>query len=216
MKISEIYEKYTVQQNLQLHMLRVAAVGAFIADHFKDSAQINKHELVSALLLHDIGNVIKFNFDKPEYSRIAAEDIAYWKKIQAEYIEKYGDEDTATVEIAKEIGVDGQTLELLEKTSASKTVEAAASDDWNKKIACYADSRIGLHGILSVDERWDDINERYKGRGHSLSDFDNNLLCRNAGKEIEQQIQSKADVNIAGISDADIAPIIEVLRAYEL
>lgn len=216
MKISEIYEKYTVQANLQLHMLRVAAVGVLIADHFTDKTLLNKNSLVTALLLHDIGNVIKFNFDKPEYSNISAQDIEYWKKIQADYVEKYGDEDTATEEIAKEIGVDAQTLDLLQKTSASKTMAAAISPDFNKKVACYADARIGLHGIVSIDERWDDINKRYEGRGHTLSDLDKNLLRRNAGKEIEQQIQSKMDIQVVDITDADIELIIEQLTSWDV
>ncbi len=65
MTIQQLYEKYEIMPNLQLHMYRVAAVAKMICDHFQKP--INKQEVIITCLLHDIGNIIKFDlFDFPQ------------------------------------------------------------------------------------------------------------------------------------------------------
>ena len=63
MTISQIYNKYSIPINLKKHMLRVAAVGKIICDNTKD-IKINKNLIIKTLLLHDIGNILKFDFSK--------------------------------------------------------------------------------------------------------------------------------------------------------
>ena len=106
MKIKQIYLNYRIPPNLQDHMLRAASVGAYISDHWKNKADLDKNSMIQALLLHDMGNIIKFDF---RFSYLLGKEEAntgYWKKIQQEFIKKYGDDEhVATVEIAKEIGL---------------------------------------------------------------------------------------------------------------
>jgi len=47
--------------SLQLHMFRVAGVASVICENFKQPELINQDDIVSACLLHDMGNIIKFN-----------------------------------------------------------------------------------------------------------------------------------------------------------
>ena len=55
-KISEIYAEYKIMPNLQMHMYRVAAVASLIYDNFNEP--LNKEEIITACLLHDMGNII--------------------------------------------------------------------------------------------------------------------------------------------------------------
>jgi HD superfamily phosphodiesterase len=75
MKISKIYEKFKVPSHLQDHMFQVASVAKLICDNFK--TEINEQDILHACLLHDIGNIVKFNFTvKPEL--FEPEGINYW------------------------------------------------------------------------------------------------------------------------------------------
>ena len=56
MNILNIYKKYHIQENLQMHMLRVAACGNFILDHWIGPS-LDKNSLLRILLLHDMGTL---------------------------------------------------------------------------------------------------------------------------------------------------------------
>ncbi len=84
MKIAEIYEKYKIPPLLQTHMFRVAAVGGLIYQNFTDQNILNKQAIIETLLLHDMGNIIKFKLDNPDnplYKTIK-DEVQYWRKIQ--------------------------------------------------------------------------------------------------------------------------------------
>ncbi len=46
-----------------MHLLRVAALGALIADNWTGTT-VNRHTIVCTLLLHDIGNIVKADYDR--------------------------------------------------------------------------------------------------------------------------------------------------------
>src|SRR3989344_1397907 len=118
MKIIEIYKKYKIPPNLQEHQLRVAAVALTICDNF--NSEIDKDSVIKAALLHDMGNIIKFDLSKfPEF--LEPEGIEYWKRVKEEFRKKYGeDEHNATYEIAKEIGVNKFAFEIIQGYGFSK------------------------------------------------------------------------------------------------
>ena len=58
--INEIYKKLRVPLNLQMHMMRAAAAAELICDNWNGPA-IKKADVIAALLLHDIGNIVKMN-----------------------------------------------------------------------------------------------------------------------------------------------------------
>ncbi len=69
MNIIEIYKKYLIPENLQMHMLRVAACGNLIVDNWTGTL-INKDSIIRILLLHDMGNIVKITPDQnndPEF-----------------------------------------------------------------------------------------------------------------------------------------------------
>ncbi len=62
MNIIEIYNKYYLPENLQMHMLRVAACSNLIIDNWNGS-KIDKESIIRVCLLHDMGNMVKIPED---------------------------------------------------------------------------------------------------------------------------------------------------------
>lgn len=188
MKISEVYEKYEVPPNLQQHMIRVASVGAWIADHWS-THDLNKVPIVQALLLHDMGNIIKFDFSLPHLLGEESKNVEHWKAVQQRFKEKYGDEHVATSEIAKEVGLSPLGFEYLKAVGSSHLKDAVRIGDFNKKICCYSDFRVDPFGIVMVNKRFDDIVARYRGRDHELGNIEETERRRGYCLELEKQLQ---------------------------
>ena len=62
MNIIDIYNKYHLPENLQMHMLRVAACSNLIIDNWK-GIEIDKDAIIRVCLLHDMGNMVKIPED---------------------------------------------------------------------------------------------------------------------------------------------------------
>lgn len=191
-------------------MTRSAAVGAYIADHWKKENKLDKTSIIQALLLHDMGNIIKFDF---RFSHLLGEEeknVYYWKKVQEEFKEKYGlDEHVATIAIAKEIGLKDKAFEFLNVIGSSKLNQALQTDDWNKKIVVYCDFRVDPHGIVTVNQRFDEIVERYKGREHELGKIEETEKKRKSCLELEKQLQTMVDFDFNKLSNTDIESYID-------
>lgn len=217
--ITDIYLEYEIPSNLQEHMLRVAAVGQIVADSWIAKDEINDSFLISALLLHDMGNILKFDLSNP--SQLSTEDLSWLKRVQQKYQEKYGcDEHYATIKIAQELHLPPKIVEMLgmkeNDAFRSSTHYALLSPDWSLKIKAYADLRVGPHTILTIDERFDDILVRYKGRSHKLGDVNYVELRRQDAHELEKQLSAKTLIDLSKLCMNDIVPVVERLRKYTL
>jgi hypothetical protein len=198
--IREIYKKYPVPINLQRHLLKVTAVGSMIADHWKGPA-LNRDDLVAFMLIHDIGNLVKYDFDCKLYDGDIDSDVEKWKKIQKELVEKYGEDDLkVTIAFAKEIGAPKRILFLLEESYFHKLESTVKCNDWELKIGKYADMRAAPKGIVSLNARFDDLEKRYIGRaiGLSLEDFEEH---RKIAHELEKQVFANTDISPDEITD---------------
>lgn len=217
MTILRIYSNYPISSTLQKHMIRAAAVGKIVAESI-DDLKINTEKIIKVLLLHDTGNLIKFDFDKFPY--LLGKDIdrlGYWRDMQKKFIQKYGpDEHKATELIAKEIGVTADIQKLLEKQIYSPTKNIAEGIDWETKICDYADLRCGPEGILSVNERFDELVNRYKHRNHKISNIQQTEENRKYMLVIEQQLQKHASIDLQNISEAMVKPLFPALRITEI
>ncbi len=214
MKISEVYSQYQIPKNLQEHMYRVAAVGMTVTDFIKDSVPLNKDIVTKTLLLHDMANIIKFSFDGKVSTE---EDAEYLKKVQHDFISKYGSEEhVATQTIAKELHSSEKVIDILENTGSSKIHTTIESDDWYRKICSYADFRVAPYGIVTVNERFDDVLKRYEGREHVLADIQKTEEKRNNCLILEKQIQEKSPYPLDEITDAKIESVLTELFDYEM
>ena len=64
MLITDIYKKYHIPNQLQLHMLRVAVCANLILDNW-EKKDIDKKSILKVCLLHVMGNIAKIK-DNPD------------------------------------------------------------------------------------------------------------------------------------------------------
>ena len=173
-KISEIYKQYDIMPNLQEHQLRVAGVAQLICDNLNlqqsDPQQsIDRDAIITTCLLHDMGNIIKFNLGHfPEFR--AEKGLEYWQRVKDEYIAKYGPEEhIATHMIVKEIGVSAEVESYLDRIGFSNLDKALDNPSLGQKICSYADMRVGPHGVISIEQRVADGIKRYAATSHVIA-----------------------------------------------
>ncbi|MFZ2886950.1 MAG: HD domain-containing protein [Minisyncoccia bacterium] len=214
--VGDIYKTYQTPPWLQLHQLRVAAVGKFLSEAYSGDVDISL--VVTGCLLHDIGAIVKFNFDDTRglEGLCPPEEVLHWKDVQREFRAKYGEkEKPATDVILSELGMSGvQTL--VNNTGFANMKAALARGDTEVLIAQYADMRVGPFGILSLAERLGDVRERYANKFFPDGRHDQIAEYLATALEIEKLLFESASIRPEDITDATIAPVIEELRAYPI
>ncbi len=218
MIISSIYKKYPIPNILQMHMLRAASVGALICDNWNFEENIDKDSVVQALLIHDTGNIIKFNLDASTMlTDQEKKNLNFWKTQQKIYKQKFNNDDhKATQQIAREIKVSDKVLYLLGNSGSSKLQQVIDSKDYNLAIVTYADLRCAPYNIVSVNERFDDVIKRYKDSDHPLSALEEVEKRRNLGIELENILQQFVKINLNEILDESIKPYLEKITGYNI
>ncbi|MBN1175117.1 HD domain-containing protein [Candidatus Woesearchaeota archaeon] len=160
---SKIYETINIFPFIQLHQLRVAKVAKLISGMVTKETNVNN--IVAAGLLHDMGNIVKINFDSPlakESLRFDEHGVDYWNGIKEEHIKEYGEwSHTATENILKKLEIEKPVVDLINLASWQHIQEVIDGDDWNAKILAYADYRVMPHGVSSLSDRLDDLKKRY-------------------------------------------------------
>ena len=197
--INEIYDQYSIPPNLRQHMQRVAAFAAKIATNWQGAEPIDKALIIDACLLHDLGNIIKFDFDNfPELLGAEQARIEYWREVKTNMIAKYGnDEDAATCEMIKEIGVSPEVAFIVENWGFKNFTRIEESDNWNWKIAVYSDHRISPSGVVTLKQNLENKQKRYRISRHNSS-----LLSKGAdglfksAERIEQELGKRLMLDI--------------------
>lgn len=209
MKILEIYQKYHLPENLQLHMLRVAACSNLILDHWK-GPKIDRHSIIRVSLLHDMGNMVKIPEDFSQ-----DEEFLRIRKI---YFEKYGTNDhEINMEIGKQEGLSQKELEVLNGKRSRKNEETMRSNSFERKICAYCDQRVAPNGIVSLKERLEDTKVRYKMKKLSAwSDEEKANFLMECALEIERQIMEFCSLLPEEINDLQVEDYIKKLKLYEI
>lgn len=216
MKISEVYKKYQIPEHLQLHMYRVAGVSALICDHFNQD--IDRDLIVSSCLLHDMGNIVKFDFSlNPE--KFNDKGINYWKNVQKKIISRYGKDDhEATMNIVEELNVDNKILEIIDNIAFSRAEAIYKSENYNLKITSYSDQRVSIYGVVSMKERHREGRKRYLKRpdikvNTSEKEFEK---LSEWMRRLEAQIFDHTDINPKFISEETVTQIIPDLYNFKI
>jgi HD-GYP domain-containing protein (c-di-GMP phosphodiesterase class II) len=199
--------------NLQLHQLRVAAVGKMIAEHL--DIPVNVRDVILAGLFHDMGNIVKFDLKRYPES-LEPEGLAHWDKVKSDFMQKYGDNShSASSAIARMIGLPENVVDIIEHLSVAELEKITKSDLYELKIVEYADDRISPRGVASIQDRFNDMSERYQNR------YENPEKAKAVYAQYiqlaqmnEQQIFSHTLLKPEDISDQTIAPIVEKLQDY--
>lgn len=212
--ILEIYEHYKIMPNLALHQLRVASVILFICRNI--DLKVDENIAVQSGLLHDMGNIIKFDLSVfPDF--VKEKGLDYWQKVQKEYFEKYGrDEHEATQKILKELGVNERVIDIDKKMVFGNLCINRDRDDIELKLLHYADMRVGPHGVLSYEDRMADARKRYENvpDDEMTREKDKRDIFLACGKDIERQIFAKCKIKPEDINDESVKDIIEELKRF--
>lgn len=213
-KIIEVYQDYQIMPALQQHQLRVSAVAAEISRHWHGKT-VDVQAIISACLLHDMGNIIKFDLQKfPEF--LAPEGPDYWQSVQNEFVDRYGrDEHHASQEIAKKVTANPEVITLIESISFDKYLENKNGGEWAAKICAYADMRVAPTGITSLNERLADLEVRYQAKYPSAEQAARRQQFARSMHQIEQQLQAQTDIELHLITESSVDDTIETLKNWQ-
>lgn len=209
MNIIKIYNKYHLPENLQMHMLRVAACSNLIIDNW-NGQKLDKEAIIRVCLIHDMGNMVKIpeDFSKDEE----------FIKTRKKYFDKYGTNDhEINLEIAKIEGLSEKELKILDGKRSRKNEETLNSNSYEIKICAYCDQRVAPNGVVGIKERLEDAKIRYKNKPLSVwanEEKANYLIQCSLG--IEKQIMDHCKLKPEDINDNTIRAYIEKLKMYEI
>lgn len=216
-KIAAVYRAYRVPPNLQMHLLRAAAVGALICDNWV-GPPLDRHDVVVTLLLHDIGNIVKADYE--QFTHLFPEEwqnLAYWKAVQAAVRERFGDRDQeVALKMAEELGTTPRILDLLRRKQFVMNRETLAASDWELKVCAYSDQRVSPLGVRPLTDRLYEAKARYVNIPRaSVNDprFDELVAC---AQEIERELAPRVRIALETLTEESIAPLLDPLREYTL
>lgn len=212
--------------SLQLHQLRVAAVGKLICDNLR--VPVDTRTVLLECLFHDMGNIVKFDLAYfPEFMQ--PEGQAYWESVKADFLQKYGTEQhSANAEIAREIGLPVRVIEIMNASGFSRIRNIVDTGSLELKVCQYADLRVAPHGVISLEERLQDFNRRYANKNDSAPQghfhFSNTGYrveksvvheeTLHASRELELQIFAETSITPLSINDISVAPLLNELSEY--
>ena len=208
MNILKIYNQYHLPENLQMHMLRVAACTNLILDNWTGKP-IDRKAVTRVSLLHDMGNMVKIPEEGQDREFIV---------IRRKYFKEYGTNDhEINMLIGKNLGLNKKELEILNGKRSRKNEQTAKSDNYEIKICAYCDQRVAPDGVVSLKERLEDAKIRYKDKPLSVwsNEEKANQLIKLA-LEIEEQVMRYCKLKPEDINNQSIQPYIDRLKEYEI
>jgi hypothetical protein len=210
--IQLIYERYSIPKNLQRHMMQVAAVGEQLSNASK--MPVNKNNIVAALLIHDLGNLVKMQLHSDEKIKLLdLEDqnkVEYYRKKQKEFIEKYSSDDFVTNKlIAKEIGVENEIIDLLpgENPLQMLTKREVTPKNIEKIICIYSDLRVSPTGVTTIKERLAEYAKRHSfDSDPAKTEHSNNFV--KAAEEMERKLFLKMNITPKEITKDSVKKLV--------
>ncbi len=193
MKISQIYTAYMIPKNLQEHMLRTASFAMILLENWIGES-VEKEAIVQACVLHDIAKPMDFDLAKQAQFGMSQDEIDELEKLQIRLKRDYGDnEHQATVKICKKVGCTSTAVILVNNLKWSYVPRLMAKNDILSLIPIYCDMRIGPKGILSLDERIEDLKKR-EGNKDSEEKATN-------GRKLEALVTENTSLDLNSITD---------------
>jgi len=213
MTISEVYDQFPINQGLREHMLRVGAVAKTICDN-KDGT-LDSEDIISAALLHDLGNILKFQFDREDMVELMQpEGAEYWQKKQAEVELEYGsEEDVATVMMLQKINVSPETIKVIDSAHLSELDKIVANNNLSGQVMLYCDMRVGPGAVMTLTERMQDMRDRYVTHRFTHEEMDEMVEKM---KTIEENIFARCQIKPEEITEGSTASLQQALLDWEV
>lgn len=158
MTIREIYTRYQQPPNLIRHQLDVARVGWAVCRAWDpDLPRPNLEKITTTLLLHDLGNIVKYK--RPFLGDLESQ-APFWEGVQDEFRARYGTDATeATYRILEELGFVWVKELLEDMVLVWKQPEKEVSIE--ARVCEYADCCVTPEGIVGTTARFRDLTNRY-------------------------------------------------------
>lgn len=197
MKVSEIYEKFNIPQNLRTHMLRAAAISKIIFDNWT-GGKVDRSATTMACAMHDIAKPVSFDLSIQAEYGTSEEEIVNLGKLQNLIKSKYGtDEHKAAAEMCRDIGVNSKSVEIIKNLEWPFLPRLFKENNIEALVAIYSDMRIGPNGILSLSARVDNLQKR-RFTGHDFEGYQRN------GKVLQQRIQESVKIDLNKMTDDNL------------
>lgn len=230
--IAQIYQHYFIPDNLATHMFQTAALGKIIIENWKHSTNqldnsrslIDQELTITTLLVHDLGNLVKFNLKKPvkyqckEHKKLfEGDNLKFWQTKQQEMIDRYSpDASLANLQILKELNLIKSAQLLKNHTFEHINQLILKAGHWQEKIISYCDLRFTPKGLSSVTNRIKDLQTRYQTSDLTWKNKDLVKQRLNSSLTLEQQINSQTKIDITQVTTAEIDNHIEQLQSYPI
>jgi len=212
MKIVEVYEKFRIMPQLQMHMLRVAGVSTIICDNLK--IKVGRQNIIQACLLHDMGNMAKIKLDLfPEFAQ--PKGLTYWQKVLQEFIEKYGADDyVATYKILDELNISDKIQALIKSIEFANMDDISKGNNFGQKICIYSDARVAPFGVTPLEDRLSEVKDRYIKNKGATEEFFKNLS--NSARNVEKQIFSHCKIKPVDITEEKAKTLFSTLKNFDI
>lgn len=209
MNILQIYQKYFLPENLQMHMLRVAGCSKLIIENWNGPG-IDESAIIRVCLLHDMGNIVKIPED--------FSDDKNFRNLRGKYFGKYGTNDhELNLQIGKMEGLSQKEIKILDGKRSRKNEETLLSNSYERKICAYCDQRVAPDGVVGIAERLEDAKIRYKDKPLSVWANEEKANCMiECALEIEKQIMQFCDLKPEDINDESIKEYVKSMKKYEI
>jgi putative nucleotidyltransferase with HDIG domain len=161
-----LLEKHCVPEHVIMHSLAVEKVAVFLAKKLAEKGELVDVELVSrAALLHDIDKI--------------------------KSLELGSGHGTISKQILEEEGFPLLGM-IAFKHHLSQILSPNPFSSWEEKIVYYADKRVTNHYIVSLEERFRYLLERY---GSQKETFEKISSCKPPLEKLEKEIFNKLDID---------------------
>ena len=192
----------------------MAAVGKYLIDYWQGPA-IDESAIVTALLVHDLGNLVKFDLTGSTKALDPTLLTNEWREQQTQLRAKYGyHSHQATLQMLQELGLPEKVRQLAAKMNAADVCQIA-EDSLAQQICEYADLRVIPTGVTSLHDRLVDLRHRYShhpGWDNEIN-FQQNVTC---AKQIEDRLQQHTSVDITQIPPEKIQALLVKLPQFAI
>ena len=169
--IQQAYTSYGLPRMLQEHMLLVAGITKILWEAWRDDDYtLDTSSMTTAALIHDMGNMVKFDFGRFSDQIETPPWLTFYKEKKQWYIQKYGtNSEVANQRIAKDLDVTAEVQKLIDNRWRENFDAESTPTPWEQILVCYADSRVAPSGVVSLEQRAKDLLQRYPQSTEQIS-----------------------------------------------
>ena len=214
--ITQLYDEYAIPRPLRTHRLRAAAVGKLVATHW-DGPNLDRQSLVRVLLVHEMGLVVDTDATTSDATpQLAADGGQFEMLATGGVVGADHDPYSDSIAIARELGLTESDVDLLSQMAFMRNDETAGGDNWEAKIAAYADQRTAPRGVRSLERRLQRATRQWQTTDAIVVPESRIEQMTEYAHTIEQQLMRHCTIEPVQITGEVVDPRTEELTSVEL